>query len=62
MTSDVDRAFDPTTAQAFSLNFLSKPIAYSDAPSEWIWEPAFGLEIKEATFCGKNKADDYKNT
>lgn len=52
-----------TPHKSFTLNFM-KSNPNIDMKSDWIWEPAndlSDLDIKTATFSGKNKADDYTN-
>lgn len=47
--------------KAFTLNFLSENPEI-DFEQEWSWKPTSeldALDIKTATFCGKNKADDW---
>jgi hypothetical protein len=53
---------DSTVEKSFTLRFL-KPIPSSDEQQPWIWDPEkpMILNIKTATFSGKNKADDYTN-
>ncbi|MBC1239456.1 hypothetical protein [Nostoc sp. 2RC] len=48
--------------KAFTLRFL-KPAPSSDDQEVWIWDPEkpMILNIKTATFSGKNQADDYTN-
>lgn len=49
--------------KAFTLNFLTDNPEI-DFNQEWTWKPEkamTGLEIKTATFSGKNQADDYTN-
>ena len=48
--------------KSFSLNFLQANPSI-DMDQEWKWQPENGLngsEIKTATVCGKNQADDDK--
>lgn len=49
--------------KAFTLNFLEANPSI-DMQDGWIWSPESDisdLDIKTATFSGKNKADDYTN-
>ena len=48
--------------KSFTLRFL-KPIEPPDEQQPWIWDPEkpLILNIKTATFSGKNKSDDYTN-
>lgn len=53
---------DSQVEKAFTLRFL-KPAPSSDEQELWIWDPEkpMILNIKTATFSGKNQADDYTN-
>lgn len=49
--------------KSFSLNFLEEN-PNIDIEQKWLWKPLSdigGLEIKTATFSGKNQSDDYTN-
>ncbi|MDG9699866.1 hypothetical protein [Ottowia cancrivicina] len=55
---------DNVTAKAFTLKFLERYPSVDAEPHEWLWQPVANrnsLEIKTATFSGKNQADDYTN-
>ncbi|MEH1971323.1 hypothetical protein [Nostoc sp.] len=53
---------DSQVEKAFTLCFL-KPAPSSEEQEFWIWDPEkpMILNIKTATFSGKNQADDYTN-
>ncbi len=48
--------------KAFTLKFLKTNPSINEEQN-WIWDPKYPeiLNIKTATFSGKNKADDYTN-
>lgn len=52
-----------STPKNFLLNFVEENIEIN-FDQEWSWQPKNKvpeLDIKSATFSGKNKADDYTN-
>lgn len=48
--------------KSFTLRFV-KPAFSIDETQPWIWDPKTPMivNLKTATFSGKNKADDYTN-
>lgn len=50
--------------KSFTLKFLKPNPSISLDEKDWIWQPVKSresLDIKTATFSGKNQSDDYTN-
>lgn len=55
---------DVSIEKTFTLKFLKSNPSIDHDHDKWTWEPVRNrgnLDIKTATFSGKNQADDYTN-